>query len=274
MTGNYFDSFDGAKIYYHKTVRDTNKWLIFLHGFGGDLTAWQKERAYFSKMGLSSIALDLRGHGLSDRSDNKDFYKLENFAKDIQILLQKENIADVVLIGHCFGGMVSIYFQAQFPKFAKALVLVDTSFKAPFFGNNSVAKTFTKYMFELLLRFTPDIKTNGHVDFSQFVGTEDLNLRRIISDISHTSLRSYLKVCNNLVGLDARELLKKITVPTLIVEGTEDTIFPPDIAQFLNKRIKKSNLDLIEGANHIIVINNPKELETSIETFLKKINFI
>src|SRR3989344_6386457 len=119
MSGNYFQSFDGAKIYYDKTVRDKNKWLIFLHGFGGDLTAWQKERAYFAKLGLSTIAMDLRGHGLSARSDKKDFYKLESFAKDVQMLIQHESIKNAILVGHCFGGMVAIYFQAIFPNSSK-----------------------------------------------------------------------------------------------------------------------------------------------------------
>ncbi len=274
MSGKYLISFDGAKIYYHKTVRDKNRWLIFLHGFGGDLTAWQKERTYFTKLGISTIAMDLRGHGLSERSNNKDFYKLENFSKDVASLVEKEKLVNPVVIGHCFGGMVSIYFQAQFPKVSKGLVLVDTSFKPPFFSYNPMERTFLKQIISLILKFMPDIKINGHVNFDKFISTSDLDAKRILSDILHTSLRSYLMMCDNLIGLNAKELLDKITVPTLVVEGTKDTVFPPEIASYLAARIKTSQLDLIEGANHIIVINNPSDLNKSIETFLKGINFI
>ncbi|MDD5147574.1 MAG: alpha/beta hydrolase [Candidatus Daviesbacteria bacterium] len=274
MAGQYFQSFDGAKIYYHKTVRDKDKWLVFLHGFGGDLTAWKKERTYFTKLGISTIAMDLRGHGLSERSNNEDFYKLENFSKDVATLLEKETIANPIIIGHCFGGMVAIYFQAQFPKVSRGLVLVDTSFKPPFFSYNPMEQTFFKQIINLILKFMPDIKTSGHVNFNKFKGSSDLDAKRILSDILHTSLRSYLLMCDNLVGLNAKQLLDKITVPTLVIEGTEDSIFPPDIAQFLSERIKNSELDLIKKANHIIVINNPADLEKSIENFLKKISFI
>jgi len=274
MIGSYFTSFDGAKIYYHKTVRDKDRWLVFLHGFGGDLTAWQKERTYFTKLGISTIAMDLRGHGLSERSSSKDFYKLENFSKDVVSLLEKEKLTNSVVIGHCFGGMVAIYFQAQSPKFSKGLVLVDTSFKPPFFSYNQMERIFLKQIINLILKFMPDIKVNGHGNFDKFIGTSDLDAKRILSDILHTSLRSYLMMCDSLVGLNAKKLLDKIAVPTLVVEGTEDSIFPPDIAQFLSKRIKNSELKLIKGANHIIVINNPADLNKSIETFLKKINFI
>lgn len=274
MMGKYFKSFDGAKIYYHKTIRNKDKWLIFLHGFGGDLTAWQKERRYFTKLGISTLALDLRGHGLSERSDNKDFYKLENFAKDVATLIEKEGLRNTVVVGHCFGGMVAIYFQAIFPNLSKGLILINTSFKPPFIGDSPMAKTFAYQIINLLLKFMPNFKNNGHANFNKFVGTSDLDFERILSDIMHTSLQSYLLLSKNLVNLDARELLDKITVPTLVVEGKNDTIFPPEVAKYLHSRIKNSELDLIEGANHIIVINNPSDLEQSMEKFLKKINFI
>ncbi|MBI3109511.1 alpha/beta hydrolase [Candidatus Daviesbacteria bacterium] len=273
MRGKYLTSFDGAKIYYHKTVKDKSRWLVFLHGFGGDLTAWQKERAYFTKLGISTIAMDLRGHGLSDRSENSDFYNLENFAKDVKVLLEKESVSNAVIIGHCFGGMVAIYFQAQFSKISKALILVDTSFKPPFISPHGVPQVFLKHLFDLLIKVVPNIKLYGRADFDQFIGTSDIDLKRILSDILHTSLKSYLLLCDQLIKLDSKQLLSKIDVPTLIIEGSEDSIFPPSIAEYLHQRIKKSELDLIKGANHIIVLNNPVELEESIEDFLRKINF-
>ena len=273
MSGQYLTSFDGAKIYYHKTLRDKTRWLIFLHGFGGDLTAWDKERDYFSRIGISSIAMDLRGHGLSQKSRNRDFYKVENFSKDLRSLIKAEKLLQPVIIGHCFGGMVAMYFQAKFPNDSKGLVLVDTSFKPPFLSFNPIERTFLKYLFELL-RLIPDFHLNGHRNFDEFAGTNDVNIKRILSDILHTSLQSYLTICESLVDLNAKQLLRQINVPTLVIEGGKDSIFPPEIARYLNQRIKKSELDLIPDANHILVLNNPKDLEKSIESFLKKIGFI
>ncbi len=273
MSGQFFTSFDGAKIHYNKTCRDKNKWLIFLHGFGGDLTAWAKERAYFDSLNVSTIAMDLRGHGLSERSSDKNFYKLENFAKDVVTLLEKEKISNIVIIGHCFGGMVSIYLQAKFPAYSRGLVLVDTSYKPPFFSYNPVERIFLKEMFRLLEEFMPNLELKSPRNFDAFINTNDLNIKRLMSDMLHTSLQSYMAICKNLVDLNIKTLLDKINVPTLIIEGLEDSIFPPAIAKYLHKRIKKSQLELIPGANHILVLNNPKDLEDSINSFLKKINF-
>lgn len=273
MAGQYFTSFDGAKIYYEKHPHDTNKWLIFLHGLGGDLNAWRKELLYFDNAGISTIAVDLRGHGFSARSTNKNFYQLENFAKDIATLLDKEAVKNSVIIGHCFGGMVSMYFQARFPRRSKGLVLVDTGYKAPFFSYSPVEKVLLKEVVELFLKFIPDLKIKGRRNFEAFVNTKDIDLKRIFSDILHTSLRSYLLISEKLMDMDIKQLLNKITVPSLIIEGSEDSIFPPDIAKYLHKRIKRSELNLIPNANHILVLNNPEDLEKSISSFLQKINF-
>lgn len=273
MGGKYFISFDGAKIYYEKSVKDKNRWLVFLHGFGGDLGAWDKEREFFKTLGYSTLALDLRGHGLSSKSKDLSFYKIENFAKDLNLLLEAEKIKKPVLIGHCFGGMVTIYFQTMFPDKSKALILVDTSYKPPFISPHEVPHVFLKHLFDFLIKIMPNIKTPGHADFKEFVGGPDIDLKRIASDIMHTSLKSYLLLCDQLVELDLKELLSKINVPTLVIQGSRDSIFPMEIAKYLHSRIKKSELDIIEGANHILVLNNPKQLEESIESFLTKISF-
>ncbi len=271
MGGKYFESFDGSKIYYEKSVKDKNKWLIFLHGFGGDLGAWEKEISYFTNLNYSTLALDLRGHGYSAKSEDSAFYNLTNFAKDLNLLLEAEKIKKPIIIGHCLGGMVAIYYQTLFPDQSRALILVDTSYKPPFIGNNFVGQVFFSYFFKLFSKILPNMGFYGHADFTRFIGTPDIDLKRILSDMMHTSLKSYFTLCESLTGLNIKRLLDKITVPTLIVEGTKDSIFPLDIAEYLHSRIKTSQLDFIEGANHILVINNPQELSESIQNFLQKI---
>lgn len=268
-----FTSFDGATIHYHVSYGKKKKWLIFLHGLGGDLTAWRKERRYFDSLGLSTIALDLRGHGLSQRSQEKDFYKLTNFAKDISVLIQAEKIDDCVLVGHCFGGMVSISFGATFPQLPTSLILVDTSYRPPFISSNFVERTFLKIILDLFAMYLPNFKEKGHANFLKFTNTPDLSSRRLLSDILHTSLRSYLLICENMIDYNAQALLSKIIKPTLVIDGTADSIFPPDVAEAIKERIKRSELDLIEGANHILILNNPADLNESIHSFLKKTRF-
>lgn len=271
MPGKYIKSFDESKIYYEIFSQDKHveHHLVFLHGFGGSLNAWKKERDFFQSLGYSTIALDLRGHGFSQRGKDLSFYKLENFAKDVLAILEEEKIQNASLIGHCFGGVVSMQTVALNSKYTSNLVLVDTGYKAPFLGNK-MERSILKGICDLLVKILPDIKISGHADFNKFMGTGDLNIRRVISDMLHTSFKSYFLLSKIIADLDAKNLLTKIHIPTLVIGGSKDTIFPPKMAEYLQERINKSELEIIQGANHILVINNPEDLSKTILSFLKK----
>lgn len=274
MKSEYFQSFDGTRICYEYTKKG-EKCLIFVHGLGGDMTAWKPERAYFEKLGYSTAALDLRGHGLSDRGESLSFYNFENFAKDIEALIKHLQIKKPILVGHCFGGIVSLYFAAIYQKLLSALILIDSSYKPPAYlgGANTIAHMLIGKLLSAGAHVLPNFQIPGHVDFSKFIGTEDIDVRRFTSDVLHTSTKGYMLMCKKLTGYDGKALLAKVTIPTFVLEGEEDTIFPPDIAIHIAERLKKSDLEFIPNANHILVINNAPEVNVSIERFLGRIQY-
>jgi pimeloyl-ACP methyl ester carboxylesterase len=269
------ESHDGTIIHYEMSMPDAkDRTIIFLHGLGGDLTAWEKERKYFNDLGINTLAMDLRGHGYSGRSNDRSFYSMINFAKDILALMREERLKDVTLVGHCFGGMISLILEGHYPKSSKNLVLVDTSFKPPYFAESFNNHPFMLWMLSLITQIVPDIGIPGHTDFKKFIGTKDFDIERIANDILHTSLKSYLLMLENLIEYNATTLLSKIMVPTLIVDGVNDSIFPPEVARHLRDRIKRSELDIIPMANHILVVNNPQDLSRDIAAFLVRNKFI
>lgn len=239
------------------------------------MTAWNPEREYFEKLGFSTAALDLRGHGLSERGEDLSFYEFNNFAQDINSLIKHLGVKKPVLVGHCFGGIVSLYFAVSYQHLLKALILIDSSYKPPIYlgGENPVAHTLIKKILKAGAEFLPNLSLPGHVDFSKFIGTEDVDIRRFTSDVLHTSTKAYMLMSERLTGYDGKKLLSKINIPTFIMEGEKDTIFPPDIAVYLAERIKKSDLEFIPEANHILVISNVSEVNVSIERFLGRIEY-
>lgn len=270
---NIFITSDGVHIFYNVIqVTDERKYLVLLHGLGGDLTAWDKERRLFTKLGYSTIAIDLRGHGLSDRPIEKLQYGLRLFAKDVLQIINYEKMEKAAVIGHCFGGMVAMYAQAQLPKQSKALILIESSCKPPTFGKIIHNTVFLRSILAILATHCPATHLHGHTDYSKFVDTWDIDVPRFLSDLVHTSLKSYLSGFEDIVGLDATSILSRIIVPTLVIGGTQDIIFPLPIVKALSKRIKNAAFEEIE-ANHIIVLNNPIELTETINTFLQKIKF-
>lgn len=267
-----FLSFDGAKIYYELTDgAEDLPTLLFIHGLGGDLTAWDEVRSYFQQKGYATIALDLRGHGLSQRSTEKDFYSFGNFAQDIVALREHEKLKNVVVIGHSFGGIIALILEGKYKMKARGLVLVDTGYKSPDTSQPGVDSMLIQFFIRLVSRLRLNIGISGHVDFRKYVGTGDYDKRRILSDILHTSLETYLLIFSNVLQFDGEKLLKEIAIPTLIVEGEEDSVVPVGVSKMLHKKIKTSQLEIIPGANHIIVLNNPVELSKAMYSFVKKL---
>ncbi len=267
-------SFDGTSISYN-ICRISGHFLVFIHGAGGDLNAWKKERRYFHKKGISTIAIDLRGHGMSQRPRLAKDYKLDNFATDIYQVIRKEKIRNFVLIGHCFGGVVITSFHRLFSRKARAYILIDITYKAPKQLRILFKNKFIKKMVIKKLEKNHIEKKNSRRDFRKFFGTGDWNMRRIFSDIRSTSLKSWLFTYKNFSGFDGISVLKRMKKPVLIIEGEKDTIFSLDTAVKVNKLIPKSRLAVIPEANHILVVNNPEALGQEIEVFLRSLkNFL
>ncbi len=266
-------SFDGVRIHYDVSIRKTphKPFLVFLHGAGGDLTAWKKERAFFHGRGFSTIAIDLRGHGLSERPNHVADYALEYFAKDVAAVVQKEGISKFILVGHCFGGMVAIVFHKLFPVPAKGYVLIDTTYKAPqplkaIFKHHPF---FTSVVNFILTHEDIHAAHFSHVNFEKFVGTGDWNVMRIYSDITHTTFKSWLFTFENVANFNGIRTLKNMRRPVLIIEGKKDSVFNILVAQKIKNLTRMSTLDIIPQANHIIVINNPAIVEKEILRFVQ-----
>lgn len=71
------------------------------------------------------LALDLRGRGLSDKPETG--YSMEDHAQDILGLIEALNLDKVILGGHSFGGLLSMYMAALYPKAMESIVVIDAA---------------------------------------------------------------------------------------------------------------------------------------------------
>ena len=263
-------SFDNTKIYYvfHKGKRDT---LLFVHGWPHNHTVWEKEIKHFSKKGFATIALDLRGHGLSGRPKSKSSYTMESFAKDIKAIILALDIKHPILIGHSFGGMILLKFEELFPKSARCLIFVDTTYENPL-KDLPIIKylnltPFTRYLLDHILEHKHlQKKLFREIDFSILKTHSDLYCW--IKGAKNTSLDSLLLCLKDMLDFNERSILSKTTIPCLIIEGEKDHKTPLKVAKYMQKKIPGSDLAVIRGATHDTNIRNPRQVNRVIEAFL------
>lgn len=265
-------SFDGTNIHYSIT-RKSKRFLVFIHGLGGNLVVWRKQRAFFHGKNISTLAIDLRGHGYSDKPDSFESYSFENLAKDISFIIKKERIKNFVIVSHCFGGPVALTFSKLFPKLPKAYVLMNTTYKSPPELKTILSnKYIKKFMNIILLSYYKGKKS--HLDDNIFAKTWDWSIFRINSDIQKTSLKSYVYLLESFSQFNAAKSVRTIKKPMLIIHGGDDSVINKRFAIELNKLVKNSKLNIVPNGNHIMVISNPKILEKDTYDFLKSIKFI
>lgn len=240
--------------------RRGDRTLVLLHGAGGDHDAWRVQYPALHAAGFSTLALDLRGHGYSDRPRSADAYRLERFAEDVYDVLDALEIRDFIMVGHCFGGMVTTMFHHAHPQLSKGYLLFDTAAHAP--AAPRWLATRAPWMIGLvgrLLELLPaERRALLHNDMQPFKGTGDVQLNRLMADASHTTLRAWLMVYRGIAQYDGVAALRSMTQPVWVVVGEEDTVFTVKDSQVIHQHVPGSRLITVPGANHIIVVNNPE----------------
>ena len=97
--------------------------VVLLHGLASDADTWDKAIDLLAERGLRVLAVDLLGHGASDKPDTD--YLLEDFAESLARFLDALGIASATLCGHSFGGAVAMFFGTRHPDRVERVVLVS-----------------------------------------------------------------------------------------------------------------------------------------------------
>jgi pimeloyl-ACP methyl ester carboxylesterase len=265
-------SFDGTEINYNISYGENKKdFLIFIHGVGSNLEIWKEIRLFFHKLKIPTIAIDLRGHGKSDRPKSLENYNLQNFAKDIKEIIKKEHISNPVLIGHSMGGMVVLTFHKLYPNLSKKYIIISSSYKTP--GKLRIIFKKLSKLIIFLNKKLESVNPPSIADYgprNPFFSNRDIHLGRIFRDMKKTSFKSWLFSLENINQFNELGVLHTILQPVLILSGGKDNIIEVANSKKLHKLIEKSELKIFPERNHIILLTNPKEVSEEIYEFIKK----
>ena len=114
--------------------------VILLHGGGQTRHAWSSTADKLSQSGFYALAIDLRGHGDSDWSEEGD-YAIESYRNDLVSIIEEIG-QPAFLIGASLGGMISLSTAGDkaYEHLCKALVMVDIGIYPNEDGSNEILK--------------------------------------------------------------------------------------------------------------------------------------
>jgi pimeloyl-ACP methyl ester carboxylesterase len=264
----------------HKTIKSTNgfvhywitrsdhhdaKNIVFTHGVTANHRMFEKQVEYFSKL-HTVIVWDIPLHGES--RPYKDF-SFQNSAKELNAILEIEQIDKVVLVGMSLGGYPSQEFAIRYPDKVLGLIALDTT---PYgLGYYSKSDQWWLRRVEPIARWIPD-------------KTLRKSMAKAISrtQYSYNLMKEMLKpltkseICQQM-GIAYGGFLKEnrnaaFEFPVLILLGEYDTT--GKIRQYCYAWSKKEGypLHIIKGAAHFSNGDNPVQVNEEIDQFLSQLS--
>lgn len=259
--------FDG-RIYVRRTEIDPKKaTLFFIHGLSGSSSAWLPYERRFQDQ-YNTVALDLRGHGLSYRPPRGEDYALSALADDAYRILVRLQAGPAVLVAHSLGTLVGLYLLRSHPGLFSKAILISANYRIKDLWRARMLHPLTDALARLPSSDAPR-EAGAQVDYSRYRGTGDWSVRRMRADISNTGLRAYLHCLNTTYDFTSHEWWRDIAVPTLVIHGERDTIVPLAHARRLAAEMPHVKLVVIPGGNHVLIINDIEAAGDAMEAFLE-----
>jgi pimeloyl-ACP methyl ester carboxylesterase len=97
--------------------------VVLLHGLASDADTWDKAIGPLAGHGLRVLAVDLIGHGESDKPASE--YLLTDFVDSLAAFLDVVGVHSATLCGHSFGGAIAMMFGTRHPERVERVVLVS-----------------------------------------------------------------------------------------------------------------------------------------------------
>jgi sigma-B regulation protein RsbQ len=246
--------------------------IVFVHGFGCDQEMWRFLVPDFAT-DHKVVTFDLMGFGHSDVSayDPQRYGTLRGHADDLVEICRALGLSDVVLVGHSVSAMIGVLAQQRAPELFGALVMVGPSPR--YVDDGDYTGGFSRADIAGLL----DTLDSNHTTWSLamgplIMGTPDRpelggELAASFCRIDPQVARQFARVT---FLSDHRADLPGVTVPTLVLQCTDDPIAPAAVGRYVHEAIPGSVLSQLAATGHCPHLSAPQETITAIRTFLAR----
>jgi len=245
--------------------------LVFMHG-GPGLDHWSLLPFRRCKDRFTLIFYDHRCNGRSVGAPMSSM-TWENLTADADALRQRLGFERWAVLGHSFGGHVALEYALRYPDSLSHLVLLDTGGEGRWSQQNAAdllaKRGYSPERVELVRRwfngeFAPDewFPIFRRIGGAYYYHLNPLRLaRELVQGEWRTKFRPepFIFAGRHLLrGWTVMDRLGEITVPTLVMAGREDFVFPPECQRELAAGIPNARLRIIERAGH-----NPQSEQTA-----------
>eukprot|EP01134_Creolimax_fragrantissima_P003687 CFRG3687T1 len=284
-----FTTGDGARLHIVETggVGENEKapTIIMLPGWSQTAAMFGHQLYGLPKQSdVHCIAMDLRGHGESDKV--KYGHRISRLAMDLREFIVERNLSDVTLLGHSMGCQIMWSYWDMFRAIdhrLKAFVIVDQPAAYTVRDNESEERrmqsgSITSWQ-NLMVRSDECSSPEYVRHTTEFVhgmctsqASSALKAWVVEENLKFPREDAVALLVNSAIH-DWRDVLQFITLPTLIIGGEAGNV-PIDSLKWMQSQIKGSLVEVFgvnEGGNHLTFLENPIKFNNIFTQFLNKV---
>jgi pimeloyl-ACP methyl ester carboxylesterase len=238
--------------------------VLLIHGLPG--TAEDFEAVTPLIAGYRTIAIDRPGYGFSTGG----YFPFDRQLQAVHEVIEKLHLGRPILVGHSYGGAVSLAYAERHPSEVRGLVLVDAA--ATCTHNSAFVRAQAQFVKFLEL---PVVSELADVTFSQLLRTASadpaeseafspnaVNQRhheRVLAiNLKHGNLEAYSgeTVAANGVIEGINRGLGGIHIPTIVLQGAQDKLVKPECGRRLAASLPNARLQMVQGG-HMVPYTHP-----------------
>ncbi|MEO7189545.1 MAG: alpha/beta hydrolase [Vicinamibacterales bacterium] len=247
--------------------------MLFAHGFGCDQNMWRFMAPAFEDA-YRIVLFDHVGAGRSDLSayDRAKYSTLDGYATDVLEICEELDLEHVIFVGHSVSAMIGVLAAARAPARFEALVLVGPSPR--YIDDEGYVGGFSRQdIDELLAALDSNYLGWSTTMAPAIMGNPDRP--ELGAELANSFCRTDPEIAKHFARVtflsDNRKDLSTVTVPTLILQCSDDIIAPESVGKFVHSTIASSELVTLQATGHCPNLSAPEETTAAIKAFLEQL---
>ncbi len=245
--------------------------MVFAHGFGCDQQMWRFVAPTFEDE-FRVILFDHVGAGRSDVAayDADRYASLAGYATDVVEICAELDLDGVIFVGHSVAAMIGVLAAAAAPERFGRLVLVAPSPR--FLDDPPYVGGFTEADIEGLL----DSLDSNFLGWSQAMAPTIMgrpDKPELGRELTESFCRTDPVIARQFARVtflsDNRDDLPAVTVPTLVLQCSQDALAPLSVGRYVHDAIAGSTLRVLAATGHCPNLSAPQETAEAIEAFVR-----
>jgi sigma-B regulation protein RsbQ len=244
--------------------------MIFAHGFGCDQNMWRFVAPQFQER-FRVVTFDHIGAGGSDLAvyDPSRYSSLDGYAEDVVELCRELEIRGGVFVGHSVSAMIGILATKKAPELFSKLVLVGPSPR--YVNDEGYVGGFQKDQILELLEFL-DSNFMGWSSAMAPVIMGNPDRPALGEELTNSFCRTDPDIAKRFARVtflsDNRADLEGLTIPSLILQCSEDVIAPEAVGEYVHMHLPNSQLVRLKATGHCPNLSAPEETTAAIAAFV------